>query len=116
MIKASTLVEILVALIIISVSIGLCLTVFFNNTGLADAGLRQKCNFEMETLLNPDNGILLATKDYRYKTFSIRQQIEVKPSTPGLVVVTLTGYTLSGRKLLERKELVVMPRISKQKE
>lgn len=106
--KASTLAEVLVAMIIVMLSFGIALTIFVNVTGSSAIEQRTRADLIIRSLAASiiDSGNYI---DAEVVVSGIKVKREILPwdRTLGLSVLKLTAFDRHGKKISEQTQIII---------
>ena len=108
-IKASTLIEVLVAMIIIMISFGIAMAIYMN-VSLSDH-LVQKLKAELllnETAIETKAANSFIDEKTGSDKISINKTVTSYNGIPELHLLMLEAFDVNGKKISERKELVIV--------
>ncbi len=107
--KASSLIEVMVALIIVMVCFGIAMIIYLN----VSQSDRQLQRLKGKLILNE---IAIKTKNensyiddkIEFESINVNKTINPYNGIPGISLLLLEAYDLNGNKIVERKELVIV--------
>lgn len=109
--KASTLIEVLVAMTIILACAGIGMTAVSNLSRDMNADLKIQAEIYMDKITNDTwTESDFTDKNFEFSAFRVERTIQPYNKQKRLRLLTIEAYTLSNRKVGERKQLIlVMP-------
>lgn len=118
MIKCSTLVETLVAMIIVMLSFGIGLMIYLNITQSEGFSQKIKARLQMNQIsVETIEKNLLMDEEYKKETIKIKKTIKpYEPDSPNLKLILLEAFDGTGKKIEERKELFFFQSLSEKNE
>lgn len=111
--KASTLVETLVAMIIVMLAFGIGLMIYLNVIQSSGVQKRLNANLQMNQIaIEAVSKNLLADDEYKLETMKIVKTVQPYSSgSDKLKLLTIVAFDGNNKKIGERKELVAAPGI-----
>jgi competence protein ComGF len=109
-VKGSTLVEVLVAMVIIMTATGIGLAIYENLARDINDDLKIKAEIQLENMAaetkksNALTEVIMDKEDMR-----LQRSIETYEKSKRLKVLHLEAFTLTGKKITEYREIIVIP-------
>ena len=108
-IKGSTLIEVLVAMIIVMVTFGIAMAIFINVSSSDRHVQKLKAQLllsEVAIRTKAENSFIDATIEL--ENITLNKTITSYREIPGLNILLLEAFDINGKKVAERKELIIV--------
>ena len=110
-IKGSTLIEVLVAMVIVLVVYSIAMMIFLNIKRSANTGLKSIALLELDNVvIETKKKFSFIDEDYKTESFVIKKKISPYGKNNDLRVLSVEVVDLAGRLITERKEIVKLNR------
>lgn len=108
-VKASTLIEVMVALIIVMISFGIAMAIYVNVTHSDNQTQKLKAQLLLnETAIKTTNENSFIDEKTEMDGISVIKTVSSYEGTPGLHLLFLEAFDVNAKKIAERKELVIV--------
>jgi type II secretory pathway pseudopilin PulG len=105
--KGSTLIEVMVAMVIVIIIFGLAMMTFINIAKFSNNALKTEAYFNLqkvitETYVNKQ----FLDEDYEFENMVIRKSITPYPDCKDLRIILFSAYTAENKLIIEKKQVV----------